>query len=75
MIRTANLTAWEKPIRRALDSIAGDRVLERILAKDFTVWKDEGQGITNRLGWLDPIPKALEELPAIEAFVHDARKA
>jgi transaldolase / glucose-6-phosphate isomerase len=75
MIRTANLTTREKPIRRALDSIAGDRVLERILAKDFTVWKDVGQGITNRLGWLDPIPKALEELPAIEAFVHDARKA
>lgn len=68
MIRTANLDAWERPIKRAMDSIARHRVLERILAGDYTVWKSEDEGITNRLGWLDPAPKALGELPSIEKF-------
>lgn len=74
MVRTANLNAWKKPIHKALASIARDRVLERILAQDFTVWKDEDHGITKRLGWLDPVPKALEALPAIEKFANDVRK-
>jgi transaldolase/glucose-6-phosphate isomerase len=75
MIRTSNLSAWEKPIRRALGSIARDCVVERILAKDFTVWKDENLGITDRLGWLDPVPMALEALPAIEKLADEAREA
>jgi glucose-6-phosphate isomerase len=75
MIRTANLKAWDKPIQKALESIARDRVLERILAKDFTVWKDEDKEITNRLGWLDPVPKALEALPAIDELVAGVHKA
>jgi glucose-6-phosphate isomerase len=73
MLRTAGLSVLEKPVRRALDSIARRRVLERILAGDFTVWKDEDLGITKRLGWLDPVPKALESLPAIEAFTAGVR--
>ncbi len=75
MIRTVNLDAWERPIRRALDSIARDRVLERILAGDHTVWKSGDEGITNRLGWLDPVPKALGELPLIDKFAAGVREA
>lgn len=75
MIRTSNLSAWEKPIRQALGSIARNRVIERILAGDFTVWKDADRGITNRLGWIDPVPKALEALPAIEKLADEARQA
>ena len=75
MIRIANLNAWNKPIQKALASIARDRILERILAGDHTVWKDEDRGITDRLGWLDPVPKAIEALPAIEEFANNVRKA
>jgi transaldolase/glucose-6-phosphate isomerase len=75
VIRTANLSAWNRPIHKALALIARDRVLKRILAKDFTVWKDEDRGITNRLGWLDPVPTALEALSAIEEFANGVRKA
>ncbi len=74
MIQTAGLNAWNKPIRKVLASIARDKVLERIFAKDFTVWKGEDHGITKRLGWLDPVPKALEALPAIDAFVDGVRR-
>jgi glucose-6-phosphate isomerase len=74
MIRTAGLNAWNKPIHRALASSARERVLERILAGDYTVWKDEDRGITKRLGWLDPVPKALKALPAIDAFVNGVRR-
>jgi glucose-6-phosphate isomerase len=74
MIRTAGLSAWNKHIQKAIASISRDRVLERILARDFTVWKAEDHGITKRLGWLDPVPKALEALPAIDAFVDGVRR-
>ncbi len=73
MIRTAGLNDLEKPVRRALASIARDSVLDRILAGDFTVWKDEDAGISTRLGWLDPMPKALAALPAIDALTEDVR--
>ncbi len=55
--------------------MARERVLERILSRDFTVWKGEDLGITDRLGWLEPLPKALEAVPMMEEFARDVRKA
>lgn len=69
-----NLERWESPIRKALNGIKKRRVLERIVAGDWTVWKEEDLGISNRLGWLDPLPRAFEALPAIHEFVRDVRR-
>ena len=71
---TANLERWESPIREALNGLKKRRVLERIVAGDWTVWKEEDRGISNRLGWLDPLPRAAAELAEIDGFVREVRK-
>jgi glucose-6-phosphate isomerase len=74
MIETANIDHWNAAIRRALGDMARERVMERILARDWTVWKPEDREISDRLGWLDPVPKAMDALPGIEAFARRVRK-
>ena len=74
MIETANTDRWNALIRRALGGMARERIMERILAGDWTVWKPEDREISNRLGWLDPVPKVMEALPGIEAFARRVRK-
>ncbi len=40
-------------VQRATQCLAAERVYERILARDHTVWRPEPSEIANRLGWLD----------------------
>lgn len=39
-------------VRARLEGLAADRVLERIWARDHTVWRPEPDEIPDRLGWL-----------------------
>ncbi len=40
-------------VQQAAERLAAERVYERILARDHTVWRPDPTEITNRLGWLD----------------------
>ncbi|MDE2705122.1 MAG: hypothetical protein OXI35_08640, partial [Gemmatimonadota bacterium] len=40
-------------VQRAAERLAAERVYERILARDHTVWRPDPTEIANRLGWLD----------------------
>jgi glucose-6-phosphate isomerase len=71
---TVNLERWESLIRNALNGLKKQRVLERIAAGDWTVWKKEDREISNRLGWLDPLPRVATELAGIDAFVREVRE-
>lgn len=51
--RSARLGEYQSKVRARLATMDADRVMERIYAKDHTVWKSEPTEITNRLGWLD----------------------
>ena len=52
----------------ALESIKQKRILERIWARDFTVWADSPAEISNRLGWLDIADRYASELPKLKSF-------
>ena len=39
-------------VRVAARKLADDDVLRRMWARDYTLWSDSPDGITNRLGWL-----------------------
>jgi glucose-6-phosphate isomerase len=49
-----------------------DRIMERIWARDHTVWKDEPTEIANRLGWLSVTNEMRGRIDELEAFAKEA---
>ncbi len=50
--RWANLDPYQPALDAALDEMVKDRIMARLWAHDYTIWKPEPTEITNRLGWL-----------------------
>jgi len=67
------------PLQDALDhamaQMREQRIVERILDRDHTVWKPQPDEIVNRLGWLDSPAVMAEEVEGIDAFVDSVRSA
>jgi glucose-6-phosphate isomerase len=62
-------------VTRTVDGLAAGCIVERIWARDHTVWKPEPAEISNRLGWLDA-PSAMEpEIASLQAFAEGIRSA
>ncbi|MEW6654494.1 MAG: glucose-6-phosphate isomerase, partial [Bacteroidota bacterium] len=59
---------------QALQQFETEKVADRIWRKDFTVWSDKPDEITNRLGWLTSPHNSLSQLKEIFAFVEEVRK-
>jgi len=63
-------------VSRTLDDLASSRAIERIWARDHTLWKPDPTEIDNRLGWLnvlDPMRDGLAELRIFAQAVREAR--
>jgi len=71
--------AFLAPPRPAVDAALADlgarRVIDRIWARDHTVWRPEPAEIANRLGWLDVAARMRSEVGAIRAWVDGVRAA
>ncbi len=63
-------TAFEN----ALNKLKADNIVERIWAKDYTVWSKSPDEITNRLGWLDSPVNSLKDIDSVNEFVTSVRK-
>jgi transaldolase/glucose-6-phosphate isomerase len=63
----------EKAVSGALGEMAQDAVMDRIWKHDHTVWKEDPEEITNRLGWLHVANAMKESVPRLEALVDDLR--
>ena len=50
-----------------------ERVVDRIWLKDFTVWGNSPEEISNRLGWLDCIDVTKKSFAEINSFVEEIR--
>jgi len=71
----ASLGSYQVVVDAALAEMAANRIMERIWAHDYTVWKPEPTEITNRLGWLhsaDAMREQVHRLEALAAAVHSA---
>ncbi len=68
-----NLGELDGPIRARLDRLREEDVLRRIWDRDHTVWRPDPTEIADRLGWLDAVDRARDELPAIRDLVTEAR--
>ena len=64
---------FREQIDEALVGLRKDRIMDRIWAKDHTVWKPDPREIANRLGWLTSASDMMERLDEIEAFAKGVR--
>ena len=55
-------------IEAALAKMEADKVVERIWARDHTIWKPEPTEIVNRLGWLDIAERLQSEVGRMQAL-------
>lgn len=60
-------------VQRASERLAAERVYERILARDHTVWRPDPTEIANRLGWLDSPRVMRDAIGPIGQFVDAVR--
>jgi glucose-6-phosphate isomerase len=70
-----SLGEYQSAVDCALEEMRKDNVIERIWAKDYTLWKPAPDEITNRLGWLDAPAETLEKInyirTTLEPFTSD----
>ena len=61
-------------IAEKIFDLTAERIIDRIWEKDFTVWGDKPDEISNRLGWLESIKVTKDALAEINEFVDSVRK-
>ena len=74
-LETYNLGRHGSAVESALDMLMEQRTIDRIWAKDWTVWKPEPREIADRLGWLTAPWDAENEAPEFTAFAEKVRHA
>ncbi|HSM56780.1 MAG TPA: bifunctional transaldolase/phosoglucose isomerase [Candidatus Sulfomarinibacteraceae bacterium] len=62
----AALGPHEAEVRKAVEQLEDDDVLQRIWDKDHTLWADDPEEISNRLGWLNSASVAAEKLDDLQ---------
>jgi transaldolase/glucose-6-phosphate isomerase len=73
--QTAALGPYQAVVDASLESLATKKIIHRIWANDYSVWKSEPTEISNRLDWLHSPKMMLEQLPRFNALVQDVRSA
>ena len=62
-------------VDRTLEKMTLDRVVERLWAKDHTLWKPDQTEIDNRLGWLTVLDRMKDETGSIRTFTRSVRES
>lgn len=63
------LGRYEADVLRSLKAIHRNNIVQRILAREHTVWKEKPDNIINRLGWLDAPDYTLKRLSYIRSVL------
>ncbi|MCH8035464.1 MAG: bifunctional transaldolase/phosoglucose isomerase [Bacteroidetes bacterium] len=64
-----SLGNYQKDVDNTIAELKEQNVIDRIWAKDYTVWGDKPHEITNRLGWLKSSEVSMEMMDDINEFV------
>lgn len=75
-MQVSNLRAsadFAAQVQRANERLAAERVYDRILARDHTVWRPDPTEIANRLGWLDSPHVMRDAIGPIGQFIDSVR--
>ncbi len=68
------LGKYQPVVEEALTKFCEDKILCRIWAHDYTVWKQEPEEITNRLGWLHIVETMIENIDELASFAQEAQQ-
>lgn len=66
-----NFQKYSSKIENLNCHLKENNILRRIWSKDYTVWSDNPDEISNRLGWLDSPERMESRIPEITAFAED----
>jgi transaldolase/glucose-6-phosphate isomerase len=69
--QTFHLGKYQAAVQTALSQIQRDRIMSRIWARDYTVWKPQPTEISNRLGWLDIADRMIDNLHRLHALADE----
>jgi len=72
---SANLTGYERSVDDAFADLVKNRIIHRIWAHDYTVWKPDPTEISNRLGWLHIAEIMRENLDRVQQLMEEAKSA
>ena len=70
---SADLGPYQAVVDASLKSLAANKIIHRIWAHDYSVWKPEPTEISNRLDWLHSPEMMLEHLPRINELIQEVR--
>ncbi len=58
-----------------MEQLADEQVVERLWARDHTLWKPDPTEIDNRLGWLTVVEQMREQVGALRTFAQSVKDA
>ena len=67
------LGIYRAEVDEELRELKENRIISRIWAHDYTVWKPDPSGISNRLGWLHSPDVMSENVERIQSFAREVR--
>ncbi len=73
MLFNYSVGKYSNLIDEAIDKLNDEKVIDRIWEKDYTVWKNDPNEISNRLGWLDSVEVTSKSVSEIKQFVNEVR--
>ncbi len=65
---TRELGQYETAVSQSITHLQENKIMERIHARDYTVWRPTPDEISNRLGWLDAPAQMAGEVARLNAF-------
>jgi glucose-6-phosphate isomerase len=70
-----DIRRYETQVSTTLDNMNNNSVIPRLWQRDHTIWKPQPTEITNRLGWLDIASAMSKQVPRLQLFAEDVRRA
>ena len=67
------LGKYENEINNSINELIEKKIVTRIWEKDFTVWSNSPQEVTNRLDWLFSADETLSHINEINSFVSEIK--
>ncbi len=73
-IKSYNLEKYQKAIDAQVSKFEEQDIVQKLFDQDHTIWSDNPDEISNRLGWLDSPSEMLENVEEISSFVTECNE-